>query len=129
MKHTFYRDGKVRKTVMRDAHAPETIAVKVETDETEVLKRNQQIRNAELMRQSDRFTLVDEQAEVVVGFQFPTVADYNLARLAYPDLFEALQEGGRAAERAGEQLALLMPQYVTTVIRGDARRRSRPDVR
>jgi hypothetical protein len=123
MKHTFYNDGKVTKTVIRDAHAPEVVGVRVETDETEVLERNKQIRNAELMRRGDRFNLVDDQAEVVVAFQFPTVADYNLARLRYPTEFAQLEEGGQAAERAGERLAFLMPQYVTAVVRGDARRR------
>jgi hypothetical protein len=125
MKHVFHRSPKVRKTVFRDAHAPSTVGVAIETDETEVLERNKQIRNAELMRRGDRFNLVDDQAEVVVAFQFPTVADYNLARLRYPTEFAQLEEGGQVAERAGERLAFLMPQYVTAVVRGDSRRRSK----
>ena len=89
--------------------------VQTRTDKRAGLESNRRIRQAELMKVGQRIIGPDEHADVAVSFQFPTPLDYLAARAHYPDVFEALDEGGEAAIRAGEQLAILLPEYVTSV--------------
>ena len=67
------------------------------------------------MKIGQRFTSVDDHADLAVQFQFPTVLDYQLTREKYPDIFADLEQGGDTSIKAGERLALLVPEYVTTV--------------
>jgi hypothetical protein len=55
--------------------------------------------------------------ELTASFQFPSVMAYQLAKARYPDLFAQAEAGGSIGVRAGEQLALLLPEYVTMVKR------------
>ncbi len=105
----------VRKVLMRDPHAPNTVHVQTTTNTAPVIEQNKRIRNAQLMKRGQRFTSVDAHAELTAQFQFPTATDYQLARETYPDIFADLDEGGETAIRAGERLSLLMPEYVTMV--------------
>ena len=89
--------------------------VQTRTDKAAALASNRRIRQAELMKIGQRIPGPDEHADVAVSFQFPTPLDYLAARQHYPDIFAALDEGGDAAIRAGERLAILLPEYVTSV--------------
>ena len=89
--------------------------VQTRTDKQAALESNRRIRQAELMKIGQRIIGPDEHADVAVSFQFPTTLDYISARQHYPDIFAALDEGGEAAIRAGERLAILLPEYVTSV--------------
>ena len=105
----------VRKTLVRDAHVPDTVHVVTETNDAPALAANARIRSAGLLKRGQRFRPIDDHAELTVQFQFPTVTDYMLARATYPDIFAELELGGDHAIRAGDRLALLLPQYVTTI--------------
>jgi hypothetical protein len=100
---------------MRDEHVPDTLYVKIETYDDDVVELNKAIRSAEMLHVGQRFTPVDEHAELTAQFQFPSHTDYQLARESYPDIFSDLEEGGDVSIRAGEKLAVLFPQYVTMV--------------
>ena len=89
--------------------------VQTRTDKAAGLASNRRIRQAELMKIGQRIPGPDDHADVAVSFQFPTVLDYIAAKQHYPDIFAALEEGGDASIRAGEKLALLLPEYVTCV--------------
>ncbi len=119
MKKVLRNDGHVKQVVARDAHAPETVYVHTETDDRPVIERNKRIRSAGLMKIGQRIRAVDEQAEVAVSFQFPSQMAYQLVRAQEPDLFEQATKGGEDAIRAGERLALLFPEYVTSIKRPD----------
>lgn len=122
MKHIFAEEDRVRKTVMRDAHDPERIYVKTETDERPTVEANQRIRSADMMRQDSRNPLVEGDV-IAFAFSFPTMTDYNLLRRKEPELFDAVHRGDYSERmRAAERLSILYPQYVTTTKRGDARR-------
>ncbi len=121
MKRAYAKEGRVTKTVIRDAHCPTTVGVLTETVEDDVLERNKAIRSAELMRRGQRNPMADGD-ELTASFQFPSPTDYFLCRAKYPDLFEQATRGGQLGVAAGERLAILLPQYVTMVKRGDARR-------
>jgi len=110
---------RAEKYLVRDPHDPGKLYVHVRTLQAPVIERNKQIRSSKLMQTGRRFDPIDEYAEVTASFQFPTVIDYQLARQKYSDLFAQLEEGGEKAVRAGEHLAFLFPQYVTTVKRRD----------
>lgn len=105
----------IKKWVIRDAHVPNTVHVHTEINQKPVIDLNSRIRNAGLMKRGQRFTPIDNYAEMTAQFQFPTVLDYTLARERYPDIFADLEAGGDLAVRAGERLALLMPEFVTMV--------------
>lgn len=120
MKHIFRNAHRVKQTVARDAHDPTKVYVETVTDDRDVLKRNERIRNESLLKVGDRRSaLGDDHAEVAVSFQFPTVMDYNLCRARHPELFAEFESGGETSIRAGERLALLEPEYVTSTRRGD----------
>ena len=106
--------NKVKKWLMRDAH-DDTVYVHTEVDNDAELELNKRIRSAGLMKIGQRFTPIDDHADIAVQFQFPTTTDYHLARQKYPDIFAELDQGGDQSIKAGERLALLMPEYVTTV--------------
>jgi len=89
--------------------------VQTRTDKRAGLESNRRIRQAELMKVGQRIIGPDEHADVAVSFQFPTLLDYLAARQHYADIFEALDEGGEAAIHAANRLALLLPEYVTSV--------------
>lgn len=120
MKHVFRNAHRVKQTVARDPHDPTRVYVETVTDDRDVLKRNERIRNDRLLKVGDRRSaLGDDHAEVAVAFQFPTVMDYNLCKARHPELFAEFELGGDASVRAGERLALLEPEYVTSTRRGD----------
>lgn len=122
MKHVFANEGGVRKTVMRDAHDPERIYVKTETNEAPSIAANKRIRLNGLMRQDSKHPLVDG-AVIAFAFSFPTVTDYALVKKAEPELFHTVFNGDYSERmHAAERLSILYPQYVTTTKRGDARR-------
>lgn len=125
MKHVFRNRHNVRKTVMRDAHLPERIYVKTETNDKPVVERNQAIRSAELLRQDSRNPLVDGDV-IAFSFQFPTVIDYELAKKKDPDIFDDLLHGNdHERTRAAERIQILYPGYITITKRNDAVRRMR----
>ena len=111
----------VTKTVMRDAHCPERIVIKTESDEVPVLERNKRIREAGVLMQDSRSPFADGDV-IAFSFQFPTIFDYEMARSQHPELFERASKGGDESIRAGQRLAILYPQYVTITKRGDAAR-------
>lgn len=122
MKYVYANKDGVKKTVMRDAHVPERIYVKTETNEKPAIEANQRIRSNDLMPQDSPHPFV-EGAVIAFAFSFPTLADYKLLRKAEPDLFEAVHRGEYSERmKAAERLSLLYPQYVTTTRRGDSRR-------
>lgn len=122
MKHIFSEGGNVRGTVMRDAHTPERIYVKTETNEEPAIEANKRIRSNDLMPQDSPHPFVDG-AVIAFAFSFPTLTDYNLLRKAEPERFAAVHRGDYSERmKAAEQLSLLYPQYVTTTRRGDSRR-------
>jgi hypothetical protein len=121
MKYAYADDGHTRKTVMRDAHAPEQVFVKTETRDRRVVEHNTRVRNAGLALAGMRNALIPGDV-IEVAFQFPSHADLGMVQAAEPDLFAAIQTGGEDGARAGRRLAILYPQYVTTVPRADARR-------
>lgn len=106
------RDPNVEKWLIRE---DDKLYYHVRTAKQPVIDQNTRIRNAGLMRRGARFKALDEYAEFTAQFQFPTQTDYQVAKRRYPDEFAALEEGGDAAVRAGERLAILMPEYVTMV--------------
>lgn len=107
-----------QKTLARDGN---TVYVETVTNDRPVLERNQRIRNEGLMKIGQRVPAVDEHADISTSFQFPTQMDYTLCKARHPELFARLDEGGEESIRAGEQLALLEPQYVTSIRRPDRR--------
>lgn len=122
MKHVFRNDSGIRKTVARDAHAPEQVFVLTETDERDVLEKNKKIRSEELMRQGVRNPMVPGDY-IAYAFQFPTIVDYNLAQKREPELFAQLHSDSDSERyAAAHKLSILFPGYVTTAKRGDARR-------
>lgn len=122
MKHIFSDHGGVRKTVMRDAHDPSTIAIKVETNDRPTLERNKQIRHSGLLMQDSRLPLLPDGDVVAFAFQFPTIMDYQLLKNKESELFHQCELGGDAGLRAAERLSILYPQFVVITKRGDARR-------
>lgn len=122
MKHVFHESPNVRKTVVRDAHCPEEIYVKTETNEEPGVEAAKKIRSNELMK-TDQKTGLADGGVIAFSFSFPTVMDFVLARKRDPDLFRQLSHGTDDERiRAAEKLEILYPQYVTTVRRKDARR-------
>lgn len=107
--------SRVRKWLIRDRHQPGRVYAHVESVQQPVLERNQKIRGAGLLKRGGALKAVDEGADLGIAFQFPGVIEYHAARQKYPDIFAQLEQGGDDAVRAGERLALLMPQYVTSV--------------
>lgn len=122
MKKVIERRPNIRKSVMRDAHDPERIYVKLETNETPVIERNKAIRSAELLKQDSR-NIFHEGDVIAFAFQFPTFYDYARVKRLEPELFARCEQGGDDGLRAAERLAILYPQYVTTTKRGDRRAR------
>lgn len=118
MKHTFRNRDGARQTVARDAHNPSQVYVLTETNDKEVLEKNQRIRNEKLYQQDSRNPLVDGDV-VAFAFQFPTQMDYVLLRRKEPELFHRIDMGGDDGIRAAEALALLYPRYVVTHKRDD----------
>lgn len=108
-----------KQTIARDAHAPETVYVETVTNDKAGIERNRRIRGAGLMKIGQRVPVIDEHADVSTSFQFPSQMDYILCKARNPDLFAQLEQGGEDAIRAGERLALLEPQYVTSIRRQD----------
>lgn len=111
----------VRRTVMRDAHAPEQIAVRFDTNETPTVEQNKRIRGSSLLPQDSRNPFHPDDV-IAFSFQFPTLHDLQRVRGLEPEIFGRLDAGGDEALRAAERLSLLYPQYVTITRRGDARR-------
>ncbi len=118
IKHTLHQSSSYRQRLITHAHEPERIWVETVTNERPALERNQAIRNAGLLPQGTPNPFADGD-EIVVGFSFPTLIDYRLARAKYPDLFEQAERGGHPGVLAGERLALIFPGYVTTIRRTD----------
>ena len=124
MKHVFHKSPNARKTVMRDAHDPEKIYVKTETNEKPGLNANERIRSAGLMP-TDKKTGLADGGEIAFSFSFPTEMDYKIAKARDPELFRQLSQGSDEERiRAAERLSFLYPQYLTSVRRGDARRKN-----
>ena len=118
MKYTYAREGRVRKTVHRDAHAPEQLYIETVTDDAAVLERNKAIRSARLLERGAP-GMLGEGDEMTAAFQFPSMTDYILAKKRFPEEFAQVERGGEDSVRAGEKLSILLPEYVTMVKRGD----------
>ena len=110
-------------TLARDAHNPTQVFVETDTTAADkaIYERNQRIQRAGLMQQGQRNALGQEGAEITVAFQFPNVMAWQIAKAQHPQEFADLEVGGIVSERAGERLALLLPQFVTSIKRPDRR--------
>jgi hypothetical protein len=116
MEHYTRKDPQVKQRVVRHAHAPEEVWVETRTNVKKIAERNAKIRNDRLLVQGKASPFADGD-ELTAAFQFDTVMAYQLAKAKYPDLFAQAEAGGEIGVRAGEQLALLLPEYVTMVKR------------
>lgn len=115
MKYVLDDDGKTRRTMHRDPHAPEKVYVETVSRDRADLERIKRVRDAELIQQGDANPMMDG-GETLYLFQFPTNTHYIKAKQAQPDLFHKAEHGTEAERmRAAEQLCILFPMYILSV--------------